>query len=307
MRRLLLAPASLLALHACGDKCPDGYEANDETEECVAISGGGADGADGAGDGADGAGDGADGAGDGADGAGDGADGGGDGSDGGDGSTSLPDDALNGTVSIPGIVDGEIEAWTAFSHEASSEVTGGNLLLIYMSSSPDATCAGVVGYLNNDGNDPSALFPDNVCNLTLQLFRPSFGTWSDGNALSLSSGGSVSGFVECSFGYGGWVNTTVGSTTGWFWQDDGSVDTGSDPEDTPRWFQGQVNEGEITGLETAGGGHEVLIEPDEFIGVFPYDEELGNSGARGTGKGLIRAVACPELQSTRYFTAPPED
>lgn len=305
MRRLLLTVAAPLALNACSDKCPEGYEQNDETQQCVEITSG-SDGADGTTDtdGADGGSDGADGA-DGADGT-DGSDGGSDGADGGDGG-SLPDDALNGTVVISGIVDGELEAWKAFSHEATSEVTGGNLLLVYMSSSPDATCADATSYLLAEGNDPSSLFPDNVCNLTMQFFRPSFGTHSEEAPLSLTNGGSVSVFIECAFGYGAWQNTSVEGRSGWYWLGDGSLDSGSDPEDVPRWYQGQAVAGEVTQLETSGSGYEIILEPDEYAGVFPFDDDLGTSGARGTGKGVIRTEDCGSLQDTRYFTAPPED
>lgn len=301
MRPLLVLPLAPFLLQACGDKCPEGYQVNDADKTCVEItSDTGTTGADGA-DGADG-GDGSDGA-DGTDGT-DGSDGG-DGADGTGGTDTLPDGALDGEVEIYGVVEGDLTAWRAFSYEGPSEVSGGNLLFVYMSTSKDATCSKVVDYLLGENADPSDLFPEDSCNLRLQFFNPSFGTYSESNPLSVTTGSKVDTFVECSFGPGEWVGDG-GPINGWTWTDRGDpVDSGETPKQT-LWFQGVATEGTIIGLETISGGHEPAVNLDTFAGSFPYTD-LGAAEARGSGKGTITTENCGGIANTRFYVPPPED
>jgi hypothetical protein len=207
----------------------------------------------------------------------------------------LPAGAYDGGLdTTDGRVEAELEAWAAFSFAGT--VSGREVLLVYMSSTPDADCGLVADHLGavEGPIDPSPLFTPNTCNLVLKIEEPPAEV-SASSPLPVSAARGVVVSAACAAGPGSFVRMTISGQDGYFWQDSDAADAVEAP-----WYTAYADAGEITRLEVSGAAVTLDLELDSFTGSYPL--ETGTSLARGSGAGTITATACPALAETPFYT-----
>lgn len=256
-------------LFACGDKCPEGYEVNDEEKACYPIEDGNDSDTNSTDTGNTNPDDTAD--------------------------TDIEDtgeeaidpfdslDTLNGKIIIPGLFEGRLIPRNAFWYQVDDKA------LVYMTANRSATCELVANHLNPDATamDPSDLFILDHCNMGIVLH--------DVNDLS-----SASYFSECTFGTGSF------SQQGATWKWTGTDENGINAEyfvgaglvgDTFDWMtDGDRIAVDVAVTEWAGNFPYSTTDADN-----DGRPDYNTSGAVGTGSGYIIAGECAALTESTYL------
>lgn len=183
--------------------------------------------------------------------------------------------------------DGRTVSATMTGHKAFAYDANGRLLL-YVSSSSDATCDDVAHYLSEGPTtEPTPYFPAGSCNLVVPLddYSGSFSGDRAANDTGVDAvGGSIS--VSCTMGDGSWEP----SSSGYTWSGD--------------WWQGGPAAWSLDIDGNKSDGYTASIWLDSFIGTFTY--EVTNPGdaskpADGTLSGLVKAESCKALTSATVW------
>ena len=189
---------------------------------------------------------------------------------------------------MDGFAEGIIVANQAYSF------SDGTTLLVYMSSSEEASCELAASYLgaSDTSVDPTDLFVSDHCNLLFRFTDPSYDLTED-DPLDVTSISEILVTAECALGDGEFETATIGGQTGYFWLNASDAALAA-------WYSAVAEDGEITHLESTVDGVELDVNLDSYDGSYPYHDR-GDTKARGTGRGTIYATHCAELEETPHF------
>jgi hypothetical protein len=214
--------------------------------------------------------------------------------DSGAGADAGPEPQIVGTVTPEtGGVTADFAIYKAFGFDQ------GGSLIMYLSSTPEASCETVTQYLNvgrGDPYDPVSVMSGGTCNMLLEV-PATVGyegelTWTrsegDGGIDEISA----TSAIECAMGTGAFEVTTLSENDDpdYYW-------TG----DNAHWWQGTVVG---YSLELSGGGgepYEVSLDISTLKGGFVREGFAGNDPASGNVSGTIQAEWCTSLGSTGLF------
>ncbi len=215
--------------------------------------------------------------------------------DSGAGAGGAPDPLIVGTVTPEtGGVTGEFRIYKAFGFDQ------GGSLIMYLSSTPEASCDTVTEYLNvGRGNpvDPVNVFTGGTCNMLIEVPAESVGyegslSWTRG----ADEGGideiSAASVIECAMGEGAFEVTTLsaGDDPDYYWTGPNS-----------HWWQGTQVAYSLSITGGSGSAYAVDIDITALRGGFPREGFSGNDPATGDISGSIEAEWCTALGSTGLF------
>jgi len=193
---------------------------------------------------------------------------------------------INGTLSISN-PSGDEEASAVVDGQAAFGVTVGELAMIYVSSSPDATCGDLAGYLDSVGEafDPSALFVQDRCNLLMLVAE---GYTADGIS-----------FVDDPYGATWSISCTLGS--GEFVYEERDTNDWDYYWSNRHW---QGNAQDWTASLSGGDGQDFAFEIaiNELNGNFPY-EDFTAYPATADVTGTATVEWCDDLSSAALIDA----
>lgn len=173
-------------------------------------------------------------------------------------------------------------------------------LIMYLSSTPTATCESVSTYLNvgrGDPIDPVDVFTGGTCNMLVEVPAETVGYEGSLNWTRSEADGGIdeiatASVIECAMGDGAFEVTTLsdGDEPDYYW-------TGG----TARWWQGTVVDYSLQITGGDGSPYDVTMEIAALKGGFPHEGFSGNDPATGNVSGTIQAEWCTPLASTGLF------
>ena len=193
---------------------------------------------------------------------------------------------ISGTLTITNS-SGDEEATATVDGQAAFGVSVGELAMVYVSSSPDATCGDLAGYLDSVGEafDPSALFVEDRCNL---LMLVADGYSADGIE-----------FVDDPFGATWAISCTLGD--GEFVYEERDTNDWDYYWSNRHW---QGNAQDWTATLSGGDGDDFSFETtlNELNGNFPYENFTAYPASSDvTGSAVVEW--CGDLSSAALVEA----
>jgi hypothetical protein len=181
--------------------------------------------------------------------------------------------SLSGEIALDELdYSARVDAAAAFAWHVDDQ------LLVYISSDPGASCAGVVTYLSG-GGDLEPLFEGGLCNVYIKLDQG----YADGFTAQddpLYAAGTALG---CPMGEG----TFGGEAENYRW--------------SGIWWQGYPTTYSYAFSEDADGNYLVELDMSAYNGSLPYEGQAVNVTAAGSVSGSLTATACPGLEDTALF------
>jgi hypothetical protein len=198
---------------------------------------------------------------------------------------------VTGTITPDGEgVDARFEIYKAFGFDQ------GGRALLYLSSTPEASCDSVSTYLRSGGDpyDPVEVFTGGTCNMLIGVDATTVGftgqlDWSraegEGGVDALGAGIAI----ECAMGEGAFEMTQLSETDelDYYW--------------TGRWWTGRPDVYSLSIGGGGGGAYALEFDLQHFLGGFIREGLAGNDPASGPVSGAIEAEWCTDLGTTGLF------